>query len=151
MTRQAGTSGDRGFTIFEMLIVLVILALTMTLAPAVMAGLQGGKLRAASDELVWRLRETRNDAARRNAATEMVLDLSRRLFAATGDAAFRPLPAIVEAVDVQPAALRQSDGLVRIRFLADGTATGARIILRQGSRSTAVAVDWLTAVVRHND
>lgn len=151
MAIQVGSSADRGFTIFEMLIVLVILALTMTLAPAVMAGLQGGKLRAASDELVWRLRETRNDGQRRNAATEMVLDPARRMFAATGDAQFRPLPAIVDAVDVQPATLLQSDGLVRIRFLSDGSATGARITLRHGLRSTAVAVDWLTAVVRQND
>jgi prepilin-type N-terminal cleavage/methylation domain-containing protein len=148
---QAGSSGDRGFTIFEMLVVLIILAMTMTLAPSVMTGLQGGKLRAASDELVWRLRETRNDAARRGATTEMVLNLSERVFSTTGDTKGWRLPAIVDAVEAQPATLRESDGLVRIRFLADGTATDARITLRHGPRSTAVTVDWLTAVVRHND
>jgi general secretion pathway protein H len=147
----ASTSREQGFTIFEMLIVLVIVAMAMTLAPSIMAGLQGGRLRAASDELVWRLRETRNEATRRGAESEMVIDPARQSFATTAEPGFRRLPAVVDSVDVQPASLVQRDGLVRIRFLADGTATAARITLQHGARSTAVAVDWLTGVIRQND
>jgi type II secretion system protein H len=137
-----------GFTLFEMMIVLVILGLAMSVAPSIMAGLQGSRLRAASDELVWRLRETRNEAIRRGTTTEFVLDLSKRTYANTTGGGVFQIPAVVEAVDVKPAALRQPGGIVRIRFLADGTATAARITLRRGTSSGAIAVDWLTGGVR---
>ena len=131
----------------EMLVVLVILAMTMAMAPSILAGLQGSRLPAASDELVWRLRETRDEAARRSAATELVLDFSKLTVATTSQAGFRPLPAIVDAMEVTPEALLRPGGIVRILFLADGTATGARIVLHHGAASTAVAVDWLTGAV----
>ncbi len=144
------TNRERGFTIFEMLIVLVIVAMAMTLAPSIMAGLQGGRLRAASDELVWRLREARNEATRRGAESEMVIDPARQSFATTAEPGFRRLPAVVDGVDVQPASLVQRDGLVRIRFLADGTATPARITLRHGGSAGAIVIDWLTGGVRND-
>lgn len=134
----------------EMLVVLVILAMTMTMAPSILAGLQGSRLRAASDELVWRLRETRDEAARRSAATELVFNLSKLTVAAISTAGFRPLPPIVDAMEVMPEALLQRDGMVRILFRADGTATGARIVLRHGAASTSVAIDWLTGAVRRD-
>ena len=43
--------------------------------------------------------------------------------------------------------LRQTGGIVRIRFLSDGTATPARITLRHGSSTGVIAIDWLTGVV----
>jgi general secretion pathway protein H len=137
-----------GFTLFEMMIVLVIVGLAMTVAPSIMAGLQGSRLRAASDELVWRLRETRNEAIRRGTTTELVLDMSKRTYAITTEKGVFQIPAVVDAVDVKPDALRQTGGIVRIRFLADGTATAARITLRHGTSSGEIAVDWLTGGVR---
>ena len=141
---------EAGFSMIEMLVVLVILAMTMAMAPSVLAGLQGGRLRAASDELVWRLRETRDEAARRSAATELALDFSKLTLATTFRTGFRPLPAVVDAMEVMPEALLRPDGIVRIRFLPDGKATGARIVLHHGAASTAVAVEWLTGAV-HRD
>ncbi|MGE5269581.1 MAG: Tfp pilus assembly protein FimT/FimU, partial [Thiohalocapsa sp.] len=38
---------DAGFTIIEMMVVLSILAIAMSAAPAIMAGLAGARLRAA--------------------------------------------------------------------------------------------------------
>jgi prepilin-type N-terminal cleavage/methylation domain-containing protein len=138
---------ERGFTIFEMMVVLVIIAMAMTVAPSILAGLEGSRLRAASDELIARLRETRGQAVRRGAATELVLDLTKRTYAMPTEAGFHPLPAVVDAIDVKPQALLQPGGIARIRFLADGTASEARILLRHGGSSAAIAVDWLTGRV----
>jgi general secretion pathway protein H len=141
---------DQGFTIFEMLVVLVIIGMAMTVAPSIWAGIEGSRLRAASDDLVSRLRETRSQALRRGEAAELVLDLSKRVYAMPTEPGFLPLPGVVDAVDVKPVSLLQPGGLARIRFLADGTASEARILLRHGASSTAIAVDWLTGRV-HQD
>ena len=139
---------QRGFTIFEMLIALVILAMAMTVAPSIMAGINGSRLRAASNNLVGRLRETRNEAIRRSDATEFVLDLSKLTYTTPTETGIQPLPGVIDDVEVTPATLRGPDGMVRIRFLADGTATAARITLRRGGSSGAIAVDWLTGGIR---
>ncbi len=143
--------GQAGFTMIEMLVVLAILAMAMSLAPSIMAGLQGSRLRGASDQLIALLRETRNAALRRGEATEFVLDLPRLRFADAAGGALRPLPAGVDAVAVAPAALLRADGVVRIRFLADGTATAARITLRNGGSALAIGIDWLTGAVHRDD
>ena len=147
---QQPSPTQNGFSMLEMLVVLVILAMTMTMAPSILAGLQGSRLRAASDELVWRLRETRDEATRRSAATELMLDFSKLTVATISTVGFRPLPPIIDAMDVVPEALLKTGGIVRILFLADGTATEARIILRHGTASTAVVIDWLTGAVRRD-
>jgi len=151
LSRQLSPS-DRGFTIIEMMIVLVIVAMAMTVAPAIVSGLAGGRLRAASDELIVQLRDARGQAIRRNAPTELVLDLAKRGYSGPGDAGLHALPAVVDAVDVTPPELVQQPGrIARIRFLADGSADAARMSLRHGTSTNVIAVDWLTGRVRHDD
>jgi len=141
---------ELGFTLFEMMIVLVIIAMAMTIAPSIWAGIEGSRLRAATDDLVAGLRETRSQALRRGEATDLVLDLTKRLYAMPTATGFRPFPGVIDAVDVKPESLLQPGGLARIRFQADGTASEARIVLRHGGSSTAIAVDWLTGRVRQD-
>jgi general secretion pathway protein H len=141
----------QGFTLFEMMIVLVILAMAMTVVPSIMAGLQGSRLRAASDNLVARLRETRGEALRRGLVTELVLDPAKRTYAMPTAADAQPLPAVVDAVDVKPSSLLQQDGMARIRFGPDGSATGVQISLRHRDSSIDIAVDWLTGRVYTGD
>lgn len=145
LSRGAPTAG---FSLFEMLIVLVILAMAMTVAPSIMASLEGSRLRAASDNLIARLRETRGEALRRDAMAELVLDTKKRSYTTPVARGVQPLPSVVDAVQVRPQALLESDGLVRIRFAPDGTATEAQISLLHGGSSLGITVDWLTGRVR---
>jgi general secretion pathway protein H len=145
--RSPGSTSTQGFTLFEMMIVLVILAMAMTVAPSIMAGLQGSRLRAASDKLVARLRETRGEALRRGSVVEIVLDPARRTYAMPTATEVQPLPDVVDAVEVRPPALLQQDGLARIRFGPDGAATEAQISLRHRASSIDITVDWLTGRV----
>ena len=137
----------QGFTLFEMMVVLVILAMAMTVVPSIMAGLDGSRLRAASDNLVARLRETRSEALRRYGVAELVLDTRKRTYATPAARGVQPLPSVVDAVEVRPQSLVQPDGTARIRFGPDGTATQAQILLRHGGSSVDIAVDWLTGRV----
>jgi general secretion pathway protein H len=149
--RRESCRPEAGFTIIEMMIVLVIIAMAMTIAPAIVSGLSGSRLRAASDELVAQLRDARGQAIRRSAPTELMLDLAKLGYSATGDAALHVFPAVVDAVDVTPAALVQPGRIARIRFLEDGTADEARISLRHGTSASVIKVDWLTGRIRHDD
>jgi general secretion pathway protein H len=149
--RSPGPTSTQGFTLFEMMIVLVILAMAMTVAPSIMAGLQGSRLRAASDNFVARLRETRNEALRRGSVAEMVLDPVRRTYATPTATEVQPLPDVIDAIEVRPPALLQPDGLARIRFGPDGAATEAQISLRHRASSIDITVDWLTGRVHSGD
>lgn len=142
---------DEGFTIIEMMVALAIIAMAMTIAPAIISGLAGSRLRAASDELVAQLREARGQAIRRGAPVELVFDLAKRSYTTPVEPGFRSLPEIVDAVEVTPERLVQPGRIARIRFLADGTASEARIALRHGTSATIIAIDWLTGRVHHDD
>ena len=144
MNREPGRGADRGFTILEMLVVLTIVGLMMTIAPAVVSGLDGSRLRAASFDLVARLREARSQAESRATATDVVFDLDRRGMTVSSGPTFRPLPAIVDRIDIFPASLVNDQRTARLRFLPDGTASAARIELRRGRLTAVVMVDWLT-------
>ena len=56
-------------------------------------------------------------------------------------------PPAVRSLQVTPASLVRPDGIVRIRFLADGTATEALIALRRPDGVAEIRVDWLTGRV----
>jgi general secretion pathway protein H len=140
-----------GFTIIETMVVLAIMAMAMAIAPAIVSGLDGGRLRAASDELAAALRGARGQALRRNTPVELTLELTKRGYSLSGENRFRPFPEVVDAIDVGPAALVQPGGIARIRFLPDGTAEPARISLRHGTMTKIIAVDWLTGRVRADD
>lgn len=137
-----------GFTLIEMLVVLSLMALLAIGVPWIGAGLPGVRLRAAADDLILVLKELHGEAIRRGTTTELVLDPAARAYRISPDGAARQLPAAVGEVGFKaPAALR-SDKAARVRFFADGGASGGTILLRQGAHSQAIAVDWLTGRVR---
>ncbi|MEQ8344254.1 MAG: prepilin-type N-terminal cleavage/methylation domain-containing protein [Sneathiellaceae bacterium] len=138
---------DAGFTIIEMLVVLTILGLAMAVTPAILAGLDNNRLRAASLELVASMREARGAATRAESPTELRLDLDDRTFSFSADTAAEPLPPVVDRVEVIPGTLVDRDRVARIRFLADGSATSARIVLRNGDLSSTIVVNGLTGRV----
>src|SRR5262245_1846657 len=136
-------SPEAGFSLIETLVVLGIIAMAMTMAPAIISSVDGSRLRATSNELVSRLREARSQAIRRDAPTEIVLDLGKRGYATSISPGFHAFPSVVDAIEVKPAELLQPDRQVRIRFFGDGTANAARIALRHRAGAQVISVDWL--------
>lgn len=145
-------SGERasGFTLVEMLVVLTVIALAMTAAPAIMAGLAGVRLRAAADEMTVQLRLARGLAMQRGAPVEVTFDLATRRYRLTGNDAAHALPSVVDAVTVTPKERLQPGDIARLRFLPDGSAETARIALQHGSSQKTIVIDWLTGRVWQN-
>ena len=133
------TDRRRGFTLIEMLVVLVILGLVAGLVlargPARSAGLD---LRSQAAQLAGVLRGARGQAIATNQQVRFALDAARHGFSVDGGVA-RSLPPQMQAVLVGDQA--------EIVFSPDGSASGGTITLAEGAGRIQVAVDWLTGRV----
>ena len=92
----------RGFTLLEMMVVLVIAGLLFALTPPLFTGaVSGTRLKGLARDLVTMMRETRSQAIIRNAEQQMYLDTEARHYRA-GDNRVLHLPEGV-TMTVQPA------------------------------------------------
>ncbi len=156
MTSRAGRTppgaapgGEQGgFTLLEMMIVLVVLGLVMGLVlshgPMRSRGLQ---TRAVAAEVARVLRGARGQAIASDRAVEVVFDLAAHGLRVNGGP-LQVLPAQVAvsvlATHTQTLGLR----LAGFRFDPDGSASGGRVELAEGGLRLQVGVDWLTGRVR---
>ena len=146
-TRAAAT----GFTLIELLVVLAIIALAMIAVPSIVAGLPGVRLRAATDDMVATLRGLHEEAIRRQDTTELILDPVARAYRDSTGRGAQALPPVVSSVGFRAITIGPAVPLVRIRFFADGSASGGTIRLQHGSLSTSIVIDWLTGRVEPHD
>jgi general secretion pathway protein H len=142
---------SEGFTLVELLVVMVMIALLMTGVPRLIAGLPGVRLRAAADDMADRLKGLHSEALRHGATMALIVDPAARTYRISTDTVPHPLPEVVDRVDVKRPGVLPADGTAQIRFFADGTATAGTVRLRHGQRSAAITVDWLTGRVRRDE
>jgi general secretion pathway protein H len=145
MILRSDTSRDAGFTLIEVLVVIVILGLAAVLVlaqgPARSAGLEA---RAAASEVAQTLRLGRAQAIATDRPAAVMLDITAHWLSLDGaPRAF--LPAAL------PLAALMADGSRPRRavfgFAPDGSATGGTVALGGPGRRILVTVDWLTGRV----
>ena len=135
-----------GFTLIEIAVVLVILALAYGfVTPAFSNFVAATRLESAARELAMALKEARSTAIVTGMELRFTFDPGVRgwRFADRRNAVDDRVSLEVETA---PAA-RNSDGSVWIGFYPDGRSTGGRIVLRSGERRRSVDVHWLTGHV----
>ncbi|MFE0759001.1 GspH/FimT family protein [Inquilinus sp. NPDC058860] len=148
--RQPGGPGRRpplGFTLLELLVVLVIMAAAATLVTSSLARpMAKADFRAVRDSLVGELRLARSDAVTTGRETVVALDPRQRWFQRDGGKR-HPIPAGVQldVVSAQEAATTESE--TAIRFFPDGESTGGRIRLTADGLPFEVLVHWRTGLV----
>lgn len=137
-----------GFTLAEMMVVLVVIGLLLALVPPLLSnGFPAAQTRAAVRDLVGALRFTRGEALRANQEASMVIDLKEGLVRITGVKRTRDLPASATIrATTAFAAEAESDSAV-FSFYPDGSSTGGRIEVEGGGQNFAITVDWLTGRV----
>jgi general secretion pathway protein H len=142
-----GTGGQAGFTLLEMIIVLVILGLVVGIAAARGPSRSHGlDVRALVDSVVETLRGARGRAIAHNRPVLVAVNGERRSIAVDGG------PTILLPPGLGLAAVGGLSGepgpkLAAIRFAPDGSSTGGRIVLADGKRHTQIGIDWLTGRV----
>src|SRR5919106_1713901 len=116
---MCGTGGSRGFTLLELIVVLVIVGLVLALVPGLMLRTQPGlDVEVAARAVADGLRRTRSQAMLTNREEVFSVDVEQGLFRAGRD-----------------------------RFFPDGGSTGGAIDLALDGQHSRVSVDWLTGQV----
>jgi general secretion pathway protein H len=137
-------SRERGFTLVEVMVVMVIIALIMGLvATSMSSSISSAQARAASRNLVASLRYTRARAIIDKKEQVFKVDIENRSYKAPGREEFT-LP---EGVDITITTARSevtSEAVSGIRFFPDGGSTGGHIELTINDREYRVNVAWLT-------
>jgi len=146
----------RGFTLIELVVVIMLLAVVTALAAsAVSRGLPGQQLRRASREIAAELRYTRARAIATGRPQAFVFDTRTRAWRGP-DRRHGQVPASVAIVATGARSEQEGDGTAVVRFFPEGAATGGRFVLRAqrpGKPAEArggwqVDVEWLTGEVR---
>lgn len=140
--RRAG-----GFTLLEMLAVIVLLAIALTaVSMSVSKSLSSAKIRAVSRDLVAALRYTRGQAIVKGAQKTFDVDLDAMTYSAP-DKEPKAFPEGIEVRVLTAAQEASSERKLGIRFFPDGSSTGGNIGVISGEREWRVNVEWLTGEV----
>lgn len=126
-------TGDGGFTLLELLVVLAMIGLLTALAPPLLSQARGGlEISTVARQLAQLLRAARTDAvtAERTVAVDMQVEGHRRRVAAEPGGAELILPAGL-------AVSASGDGA---RFFADGSANPVVLRLSGGGRTRRITV-----------
>jgi general secretion pathway protein H len=140
--RHRATQG--GFTLVELMVVMVIIALVMGLvATSLSRSISGAEARVAARKVAAALRYTRTRAILDKQETVFMVDTEARSYQAPG----RPEVILPEGVDVSLTTARSeltSEDAGGIRFFPDGGSTGGHVDLAVNERLYRVDVAWLT-------
>ncbi len=147
-TRSTPPASIRGFTLMELLVVLMILGLMTSLVIPMIGGGGGAELRASARQVATALKATRGRAVNGQSAQVLMFDLRARTAKVPGESKPLRLP---EGMALEIATARQEQSgeqQVGVRFFPDGGSTGGTVTLRNNAGSLAITVDWLTGQVR---
>ena len=161
-----------GFTLIEALVVMALMATAFALfAGALVGALPGQQLRDTTHRLAAEMRATRARAVATGVDQSFVIDTQARTWRSGGSDALGDPPAappgtkpgassndgvrrqgaIDATLELGATVAREEQpgpGLAAIRFFADGSSTGGRVVVRRGDAVWRVDVNWLTGAVR---
>jgi general secretion pathway protein H len=140
-----------GFTLLELLVVLVLMALITGMAiPLISAGTPGAQIKAASRELIAGLRQAREQAIVSRQPAALTIDVQTRRFQISGQPRAFQLPGKLQ-IGLYVAEVEDNGKLGSFIFYPDGSSTGGRVTVSLDGQTNRIDVDWLTGVARLQD
>lgn len=134
---------QRGFTLFEMLVVILLISLAVgVLGLGARQAVQAANERRVVGQMVDALRTTRAGAILSGRAARTEFDLQRLTFQAPGRAPHAWPPSL-------QVSLHTAEQLASaVEFYPDGSSTGGNLLLANGSRRWRIDIGWLTGSVQ---
>lgn len=139
---------EHGFTLIELIAVILVLAIAAGLASARMGVGRGNDvLQATAYQIASRCRAARTAAIRRGSQEVVLFDLAKRVVRSdAGTPSLNVSPTITmhsqTSMDEQ-----RSQSVAGIRFLPNGSSSGGMLRLEAGHRAYEVRVNWFTGRV----
>jgi general secretion pathway protein H len=134
----------RGFTLVEMMVVLVIVALMMALVgTSISRNISGAEMRTAASKVAASLRYTRTQAILTKTEQVFLVDTEKHTYQGA-ESEVKQLP---EGMEVELNTARSeltSETAGGIRFYPDGGSTGGNVRLDANGRIYRINVAWLT-------
>ena len=141
---QRNVRHARGFTLVELLVVLVIASLVLALVgTSISRSISGAEMRTAARKLAASIRYTRTRAIISKSEQVFLVDTEERSYTAAG----REPVTLPGEMEVQLTTARSeltSENVGGIRFYPDGGSTGGSVELESNGRIYTVNVVWLT-------
>lgn len=137
----------RGFTLLELLVVLLLMTLIVGVVPPMLSGgMASAEVKGAARQLAAALRYARSEAIVQQRESALVLNVERRRYKISG---LRREYQLADKLQISVVTAQQlADGTRgAIRFYPDGSSTGGRISVGDGKRNYLIDVDWLTGGV----
>jgi general secretion pathway protein H len=140
---SGASSSESGFSLFELIVVLMIVAIASGLAaPGIQSGWRAREVRSGTRDLAAIMRGLRERAVRRGTEQELVLEADGQTYSWT-DGKETTLPGGATITGIR-GGWRDQDGRVRVIFYPNGGSTGVSLIVAQAdgdSLSFNVRVD----------
>jgi len=138
------SNAQRGFTLVELLVVLVIASLVLALVgTSISRNISGAEMRNAARKVAASLRYTRTQAILSKSEQVFLLDTEQHTYQAAG----REAEKLPDGMNVELNTARSeltSETVGGIRFYPDGGSTGGNVRLEANGRVYQVNVAWLT-------
>jgi len=144
---HARLSRSRGFTLIEMIAVVVLIAIILTVVSVSFSkSLTTAKVRAASRDLVAALRYTRGQAIVKGEQKVLMLDLEHNSYQAPNRGSVElPKDMKLQLTTAEQELTGENAG--GIRFFPDGSSTGGNVAVLMGERVWRINVAWLTGEI----
>ena len=143
----------RGFSLFELLIVLILIALTAgVVMPSFSRGLRGLELETAGRDLITRMKQARSRAIGRQEVSRIILVPSEESpdYYALANEFEQELNRYLlpERVSIAVQAQQFEEDWVRVSFYPNGRSSGGSFYLQNETRDIAIWVDPITGFAR---
>ena len=137
------TEAQAGFTLLELLVVLVILALSATAVMSIgRSSLESARVRSFMVEAEAMFRDARTTAIETRTQTAVMIDAKGRTLSVSGGGRVLELPRGV-SLDAK-VAVPKDGSLPSIRFFPSGGSTGGQLTFAFRGRSYDLRINWLT-------
>ena len=145
-------AGNKGFTLLELMLVLVIVGVLMTqILPNTTSANQAASLKAAANDIASAFRYTRSYAIYSGKEASFTLDIEQNTYQISDSQKKYTLDdkITLSLTTTKNDVINKGSG--KIRFFADGSSSAGGVNLKLGSLKKTVRLNWLTGEAEISD